>query len=68
VIKTRSTPGHRAPRHFEARKWALTVMVPRLQELDDELLAEAQRLTGTPEKPALVHQALGALVDCASTE
>jgi Arc/MetJ family transcription regulator len=31
--------------------------------LDDELLAEAQRLTGTREKTALVRQALGALVE-----
>lgn len=31
--------------------------------LDDELLAEAQRLTGTMEKTALVRQALGALVE-----
>jgi Arc/MetJ family transcription regulator len=31
--------------------------------LDDDLLAEAQRLTGTTEKTALVRQALGALVE-----
>jgi Arc/MetJ family transcription regulator len=31
--------------------------------LDDELLAEAQRLTGTTEKTALVRQALGALIE-----
>jgi Arc/MetJ family transcription regulator len=31
--------------------------------LDDELLAEAQRLTGTTEKTALVRAALGALVE-----
>lgn len=31
--------------------------------LDDDLLAEAQRLTGTMEKTALVRQALGALVE-----
>ncbi|MDP9466079.1 MAG: type II toxin-antitoxin system VapB family antitoxin [Actinomycetota bacterium] len=31
--------------------------------LDDELLAEAQRLTGTSEKSALVKQALKALVE-----
>ena len=31
--------------------------------LDDELLAEAQRLTGTREKSALVRQALQALVE-----
>ncbi len=30
--------------------------------LDDKLLAEAQRLTGTKEKSALVRQALEALV------
>jgi Arc/MetJ family transcription regulator len=30
--------------------------------LDDDLLAEAQRLTGTTEKSALVRQALTALV------
>ncbi len=31
--------------------------------LDDDLLAEAQRLTGTREKTALVREALGALVE-----
>jgi len=31
--------------------------------LDDELLAEAQRLTGTSEKSALVRQALHALIE-----
>ena len=31
--------------------------------LDDDLLAEAQRLTGTLEKSALVRQALQALIE-----
>jgi Arc/MetJ family transcription regulator len=31
--------------------------------LDDDLLAEAQRLTGTTEKTALVRQALVALIE-----
>ncbi|HWH13000.1 MAG TPA: type II toxin-antitoxin system VapB family antitoxin [Solirubrobacteraceae bacterium] len=31
--------------------------------LDDDLLAEAQRLTGTTEKTALVREALTALVE-----
>ncbi|MBB2891841.1 type II toxin-antitoxin system VapB family antitoxin [Flexivirga oryzae] len=31
--------------------------------LDDELLKEAQRLTGTTEKTALVRQALRALIE-----
>lgn len=31
--------------------------------LDDELLAKAQRLTGTTEKTALVREALGALIE-----
>lgn len=31
--------------------------------LDDELLAEAQRLTGTTEKTALVREALTALIE-----
>lgn len=31
--------------------------------LDDELLAEAQRLTGTAEKTALIRQALTALIE-----
>jgi Arc/MetJ family transcription regulator len=31
--------------------------------LDDHLLAEAQRLTGTKEKSALVRQALQALIE-----
>ncbi len=31
--------------------------------LDDDLLAEAQGLTGTTEKTALVREALGALIE-----
>lgn len=31
--------------------------------LDDDLLGEAQRLTGTNEKTALVREALGALIE-----
>jgi Arc/MetJ family transcription regulator len=31
--------------------------------LDDDLVAEAQRLTGTTEKTALVRKALGALIE-----
>ena len=31
--------------------------------LDDDLISEAQRLTGTTEKTALVRQALGALIE-----
>jgi Arc/MetJ family transcription regulator len=31
--------------------------------IDDDLLAEAQRLTGTSEKSALVRQALRALIE-----
>lgn len=31
--------------------------------LDDDLLTEAQRLTGTTEKAALVREALGALIE-----
>ncbi len=31
--------------------------------LDDDLLAEAQRLTGTTEKTALIREALGALIE-----
>ena len=31
--------------------------------LDDALIAEAQRLTGTQEKSALVREALGALIE-----
>ncbi len=31
--------------------------------LDDDQVAEAQRLTGTKEKSALVRQALGALIE-----
>jgi len=34
--------------------------------LDDDLLAEAQRLTGTKEKSALVRQALQALIQAES--
>ena len=38
--------------------WMRTTLV-----LDDALLAEAQRLTGTTEKTALVREALGALIE-----
>ena len=41
-------------------------MLPRMRTtltLDDELLAEAQRLTGTKEKTALVREALRALIE-----
>ncbi|MEX1163892.1 MAG: type II toxin-antitoxin system VapB family antitoxin [Nitriliruptor sp.] len=31
--------------------------------LDDELLAEAQRLTGTRERTVLIREALGALIE-----
>ena len=31
--------------------------------LDDELLAEAQRLTGTTERTALLHEGLRALIE-----
>jgi Arc/MetJ family transcription regulator len=31
--------------------------------LDDDLVAEAQRLTGTPQKSALVREALRALIE-----
>ncbi len=31
--------------------------------LDDDLIAEAQRLTGTREKSSLVREALGALIE-----
>lgn len=31
--------------------------------LDDDLVSEAQRLTGTSEKAALLRQALGALIE-----
>jgi len=48
----------------------VTGAVPRRQAimrttlaLDDDLLAEAQRLTGTKEKSALVRQALRALIE-----
>jgi len=36
--------------------------------LDDDLLAEAQRLTGTKEKSALVRQALRALIERESAQ
>ncbi|MCY7315602.1 MAG: type II toxin-antitoxin system VapB family antitoxin [Rubrivivax sp.] len=31
--------------------------------LDDDLLAEAARLAGLPDRPALVHEALKALIE-----
>jgi Arc/MetJ family transcription regulator len=48
----------------------MTYSMPRLEvggmrttlSLDDELVAEAQRLTGTTEKTALVREALRALI------
>lgn len=36
--------------------------------LDDDLVLEAQRLTGTKEKSALVRQALGALIERESAQ
>jgi len=39
------------------------VLVRTTLALDDDLLAEAQRLTGTTEKAALVRQALRALIE-----
>jgi Arc/MetJ family transcription regulator len=36
--------------------------------LDDELVSEAQRLTGTLEKAALLRQALGALIERESAQ
>jgi len=36
--------------------------------LDDDLVLEAQRLTGTNEKGALVRQALGALIERESAQ
>jgi Arc/MetJ family transcription regulator len=39
------------------------VAVRTTLSLDDDLLAEAQRLTGTVEKGALVRQALQALIE-----
>jgi Arc/MetJ family transcription regulator len=41
--------------------WRVVGAVRTTLALDDELLAEAQRLTGTREKSALVRQALQAL-------
>ena len=37
--------------------------MPTTLALDDDLVAEAQRLTGTKEKSALVRQALRALIE-----
>lgn len=39
------------------------VLVRTTLALDDDLLAQAQRLTGTTEKSALVRQALRALIE-----
>ncbi len=41
----------------------LEVLMRTTLVLDDDLLTEAQRLTGTTEKTALVRQALRALIE-----
>jgi len=41
----------------------LEVLVRTTLALDDDLVLEAQRLTGTTEKSALVRQALRALIE-----
>ena len=41
----------------------LEVLMRTTLALDDDLLAEAQRLTGTTEKTALVREALRALIE-----
>jgi Arc/MetJ family transcription regulator len=46
--------------HIRAWRWTL---VRTTLALDDELLAEAQQLTGTTEKSALVREALRALIE-----
>lgn len=46
-----------------AKVMPVEVPVRTTLALDDELLAEAQRLTGTTEKTALVREALRALIE-----
>jgi glutamate/tyrosine decarboxylase-like PLP-dependent enzyme len=53
-------------RHRQRHHLMRSRMLPRMRTtltLDDELLAEAQRLTGTKEKTALVREALRALIE-----
>jgi len=45
--------------HLHARMTTMRTTV----NLDDELLAEAQRLTGTSERTALIHAGLKALIE-----
>jgi Arc/MetJ family transcription regulator len=47
----------------DASERALEAVVRTTLALDDELVQEAQRLTGTTEKSALVRQALRALIE-----
>jgi Arc/MetJ family transcription regulator len=48
---------------IRCRRTCLEVDVRTTLALDDDLVMEAQRLTGTNEKGALVRQALGALIE-----
>jgi Arc/MetJ family transcription regulator len=48
-------------RCFKTCHWEICLVRTTLA-LDDDLLAEAQRLTGTTEKTALVREALKALI------
>jgi len=63
TVVSRLPAGHRLCHH------QMTVLTPKdaamrtTLALDDELLTEAQRLTGMTEKTALVRAALGALIE-----
>ncbi len=52
---------HRRPHHL--MRFCMLQRMRTTLTLDDELLAEAQRLTGTKEKTALVRDALRALIE-----
>ena len=53
-------PGRHAT---SGRRRAMERMMRTTVALDDELLAEAQRLSGLTEKPALLREALRALIE-----
>ena len=54
---------HSARHHMMSNPTRIEVAVRTTLALDDDLLAEAQRLTGMTEKTALVREALRALIE-----
>ena len=61
--RQRATRTARIGSSCDVKNRAWNVSMRTTLALDDDLLAEAQRLTGTSEKSALVRQALRALIE-----